>query len=78
MSCLCPQCKATPGDVIDSRLKPNGEIRRRRRCPSCNVQWVTWEASDLITAAKLKRERSRAKQEVVESLQAFLYQEKIP
>jgi len=42
------------------------------------VQWVTWEGSDIITAAKLKRERSRAKQEVIESLQAFLYQEKIP
>lgn len=39
---MCPAC-AEDGYVYDSRVMPDGAIRRRRRCPMCGTKWITEE-----------------------------------
>tara|TARA_B100000427_G_scaffold312062_1_gene303201 strand:+ start:251 stop:691 length:441 start_codon:yes stop_codon:yes gene_type:complete len=48
---VCPFCNADDTAVIDSRKNSEGySIRRRRKCPSCDSRFTTYEKSkiDLI------------------------------
>lgn len=38
----CPRCDA-PSEVIDSRERTDGVIRRRRKCTVCPARWTTLE-----------------------------------
>lgn len=39
---VCPKCKSTHGDIIDTR-RFEDTVRRRRRCLDCGVRWSTIE-----------------------------------
>ena len=44
----CPFCSATDTRVVDSRLGPDGDqVRRRRKCGSCDERFTTYEYADL-------------------------------
>jgi len=44
----CPFCNAFDSQVVDSRLSEAGDsIRRRRRCPSCDKRFTTYETIEL-------------------------------
>ena len=38
----CPECGAR-AEVLDSRPRPDGGVRRRRRCTSCERRFTTFE-----------------------------------
>ena len=43
----CPVCQADDTKVVDSRLASEGAaVRRRRRCPSCDYRFTTFERVD--------------------------------
>jgi len=42
----CPYCKERTVDVVDSRVRSNGNIKRRRRCFTCGSKWSTRELID--------------------------------
>jgi len=43
----CPVCQADDTKVVDSRLAAEGTaVRRRRRCPSCEHRFTTFERVD--------------------------------
>lgn len=39
----CPECGHGLGQVIDSRLSPDGRWRRRRVCARCDARFLTYE-----------------------------------
>jgi len=41
---FCPKCEAD-STVSDSRLRTDGNIRRRRSCDKCGEKWSTIEIS---------------------------------
>lgn len=44
----CPFCKNADTQVLDSRVKEEGDsIRRRRRCPACDKRFTTYETIEL-------------------------------
>lgn len=44
----CPFCKNADTQVVDSRANDEGDsIRRRRRCPSCDKRFTTYETIEL-------------------------------
>jgi transcriptional repressor NrdR len=44
----CPFCKNPDTQVVDSRVNEEGDsIRRRRRCPSCDKRFTTYENVEL-------------------------------
>ncbi|MDD3528515.1 MAG: transcriptional regulator NrdR [Gallionellaceae bacterium] len=44
----CPFCGAADTQVIETRLSEDGAtIRRRRRCPSCEKRFTTFETADI-------------------------------
>jgi transcriptional repressor NrdR len=56
----CPFCKAEDTQVIDSRVNDDGDsIRRRRRCPSCNKRFTTYETVELRLPQVVKQDGSR-------------------
>jgi transcriptional repressor NrdR len=56
----CPFCGHLETAVIDSRVGDEGDfIRRRRRCESCDKRFTTFERSELIMPAVVKRNGSR-------------------
>ena len=56
----CPFCGHLETAVIDSRVGDDGDfIRRRRRCVSCDKRFTTFERSELIMPAVVKRNVSR-------------------
>ena len=46
----CPKCSDTRSTVADTRPTQQGNIRRRRRCLSCNERYTTFET---ISAMKV-------------------------
>jgi transcriptional regulator NrdR family protein len=62
MTSLCTECGGD-SEVIDSRPRPNGVIRRRRRCKSCKFAWTTEELKvqkEAMTKKQLRRLRYAA------------------
>jgi hypothetical protein len=46
---ICPKCGRLKSSVIDSRIKSDGTIRRRRECLSCSTRFTTSEIqSDVL------------------------------
>ena len=42
----CPNCKAESAKVVDSRLRADGYIYRRRECSMCGKRWTTIEVPE--------------------------------
>ena len=50
---VCPFCNADDTAVIDSRKNSEGySIRRRRKCPSCDSRFTTYEKSEIDLIVK--------------------------
>ena len=46
----CPECGAR-AEVLDSRPRPDGGVRRRRRCTSCEQRFTTFERAQVAPDA---------------------------
>lgn len=56
----CPFCGHDDTHVIDSREAEEGAaIRRRRRCPSCDKRFTTYERVELALPTIVKKDGSR-------------------
>jgi transcriptional repressor NrdR len=56
----CPFCGVADTQVVDSRVSEEGEsIRRRRRCPSCNKRFTTYETAELRRPQVVKHNGKR-------------------
>lgn len=56
----CPFCQHEDTQVIDSRVSEEGDtIRRRRRCPSCDKRFTTYERIELSMPVIVKKNGSR-------------------
>ncbi len=57
----CPFCDHDDTQVIDSRVPDDGaSVRRRRRCPSCDKRFTTYERIELSMPSVVKKDGSRA------------------
>ncbi len=57
----CPFCNANDTSVIDSRVSEDGhKIRRRRRCPTCDKRFTTYETVELRLPQVVKDDGNRA------------------
>lgn len=53
----CPFCNTTDTKVLDSRLLAEGnEVRRRRKCESCQKRFTTYEKVEVSMPLVLKRD----------------------
>ncbi|MCX6784605.1 MAG: transcriptional regulator NrdR [Candidatus Komeilibacteria bacterium] len=53
----CPVCLAPDSKVNDSRLVEDGfAIRRRRECQRCNYRFSTYENTEILNLAVIKRD----------------------
>ena len=43
----CPDCGAR-AEVLDSRPRPDGGVRRRRECTSCELRFTTFERAQVV------------------------------
>jgi transcriptional repressor NrdR len=56
----CPFCDHPDTQVVDSRSNPEASaIRRRRKCPSCDKRFTTYERVDLKLPRLVKKDGSR-------------------
>jgi len=56
----CPFCSAEDTKVVDSRLVADGgQVRRRRRCISCDERFTTYETAELQLPRLIKSDGSR-------------------
>jgi transcriptional repressor NrdR len=56
----CPFCGADDTQVVDSRVSEEGErIRRRRRCPTCDKRFTTYETVELRIPQVVKTNGTR-------------------
>ncbi|GAB6066954.1 transcriptional regulator NrdR [Methylothermus subterraneus] len=55
----CPFCSAPDTRVVDSRLTPDGKVRRRRECPDCHERFTTYETAELSLPWVVKRDGRR-------------------
>jgi transcriptional repressor NrdR len=56
----CPFCGASDTTVADTRLNDGGDIvRRRRRCPSCDKRFSTYERAEIRLPQVVKKNGSR-------------------
>lgn len=56
----CPFCGAQDTKVIDSRLSANGDqVRRRRRCETCEERFTTYETAELRMPRVIKSDGTR-------------------
>lgn len=56
----CPFCGAVDTQVIDSRVNEEGDsIRRRRRCPTCEKRFTTYETAELHLPQVVKQNGTR-------------------
>lgn len=57
----CPFCKHPNTQVVDSRENDEGDsIRRRRRCPSCDKRFTTYERVEMQMPQVVKQNGNRA------------------
>ncbi|KNH04159.1 Ribonucleotide reductase transcriptional regulator NrdR [Candidatus Burkholderia brachyanthoides] len=57
----CPFCRHEDTQVVDSRVSEDGAaIRRRRRCPSCDTRFTTYERVELALPSVVKKDGTRA------------------
>jgi transcriptional repressor NrdR len=56
----CPFCSHEDTQVVDTRSNPEANvIRRRRRCPSCEKRFTTYERVELRMPRLIKKDGSR-------------------
>ena len=56
----CPFCFAEDTKVVDSRLVADGcQVRRRRRCLSCDERFTTYERAEIQLPRLIKSDGSR-------------------
>jgi len=56
----CPYCGHLEDKVVDSRLREDGRlIRRRRECASCTSRFTTFEQVEEVQAMVVKKDGSR-------------------
>jgi transcriptional repressor NrdR len=56
----CPFCGHDDTQVIETRVSEEGDtIRRRRRCPSCDKRFTTYERAELVLPAIVKNDGRR-------------------
>ncbi|CCD40993.1 Ribonucleotide reductase transcriptional regulator NrdR [Candidatus Paraburkholderia kirkii UZHbot1] len=72
----CPFCRHEDTQVVDSRVSEDGAaIRRRRRCPSCDKRFTTYERVELALPSVVKKDGSRMefdRRKIVGSMQLAL------
>lgn len=72
----CPFCRHGDTQVVDSRVSEDGAaIRRRRRCPSCDKRFTTYERVELALPSVVKKDGSRTefdRRKIVASMQLAL------
>lgn len=57
----CPFCGHEDTQVAETRESDEGDvIRRRRRCPSCDKRFTTYERPELAMPAVVKKDGSRS------------------
>jgi transcriptional repressor NrdR len=57
----CPFCSHADTQVAETRESDDGDvIRRRRRCPSCDKRFTTYERAELAMPAVVKKDGSRS------------------
>jgi len=57
----CPFCGHEDTQVAETRESDEGDvIRRRRRCPSCDKRFTTYERAELAMPAVVKKDGSRS------------------
>jgi transcriptional repressor NrdR len=60
----CPYCGELNTQVVDTRLNEDGDtVRRRRRCPSCDKRFTTYERVELQLPHVVKKNGSRSEYE---------------
>jgi len=55
----CPFCNAADTRVVDSRLTPDGKVRRRRECITCKERFTTYETAELSLPRVIKSDGRR-------------------
>jgi len=56
----CPFCGHEDSQVVDTRSNPDANvIRRRRKCPSCDKRFTTYERVDLKMPRLIKKDGNR-------------------
>lgn len=55
----CPFCEAPDTRVIETRLSPDGKVRRRRECSECKERFTTYESPELNLPRIIKSDGSR-------------------
>jgi transcriptional repressor NrdR len=57
----CPFCSHEDTQVVETRESDEGDVvRRRRRCPSCDKRFTTYERAELAMPAIVKKDGSRS------------------
>ena len=57
----CPYCAELNTQVVDTRVNEDGDtVRRRRRCPSCDKRFTTYERVELQLPQVVKKNGSRS------------------
>ena len=60
----CPFCSHQDTQVVETRVAEDGGfIRRRRRCPSCDKRFTTYERPDLTFPTIVKKDGRRIEYE---------------
>ena len=56
----CPFCNHTDTQVVETRDSDEGDaVRRRRKCPSCDRRFTTYERADIAMPVVVKKDGSR-------------------
>lgn len=56
----CPFCNHTDTQVVETRDSEEGDaIRRRRKCPSCDQRFTTYERADIAMPMVVKKDGAR-------------------
>ncbi|MCH7345575.1 transcriptional regulator NrdR [Pelomonas sp. CA6] len=57
----CPFCAHGDTQVVETRESDEGDVvRRRRRCPSCEKRFTTYERADIALPMVVKKDGTRA------------------
>ncbi|MCS6787641.1 MAG: transcriptional regulator NrdR, partial [Thiobacillaceae bacterium] len=78
----CPFCGHPDTQVAETRLSEDGAtVRRRRRCPSCDRRFTTYETADVRAPAVVKRDGERQEfslQKLREGFRRALHKRPVP
>jgi transcriptional repressor NrdR len=57
----CPFCSHEDTQVVETRESDEGDkVRRRRRCPSCDKRFTTYERAEIALPSVVKKDGTRA------------------